>query len=302
MRTSVSAQLLPDSLCRGTVGFVAFSCYYYSMSKLTLSDATTIFFTAPLYTGILGFIFLGEKVARADLALTLASVVGVVMVVRPDAIFGARDGGAAEADPAAGSTGAHTLGLVAAVCGSLVSAFVYIAIRKVGPGVNPLVLVCYMGLAGILLGPFGALVQTFVWPASVASWAILLFVGVTSFVGQILFNAGVQIEKAGPASMIRNLDVAFSFFWQMIVQGIAPSPWSVLGAVIISASVVAMGVRKWRADKQAEGHCKAVPAAANLVTTEEQLARLQDQQAAVELSLEHSDVDLQLPSNVRWHN
>ena len=131
---------------------------------------------------------------------------------------------------------------------------------------------------------------------------ILLFVGVTSFIGQIAFNAGVQLEKAGPASMIRNLDVAFSFFWQMIVQGISPSPWSVLGALIISASVVAMGVRKWRADKQAEVNCKAVPAAANLVTTEEQLARLQDQQAAVELSLEHSDVDLQLPSNVRWHN
>ena len=108
--------------------------------------------------GILSPIFLGEKVARADLALTLASVVGVVMVVRPDAIFGARDSGAAEVDPAAGSAGAHTLGLVAAVCGSLVSAFVYIAIRKVGPGVNPLVLVAYMGLAGLLLGPFGALV------------------------------------------------------------------------------------------------------------------------------------------------
>jgi len=163
--------------------------------------------------------------------------------------------------------------------------------------------------AGVVLGPFGAIVQTFVWPSSFGSWVTLLFVGITSFIGQILFNAGVQMEKAGPASMIRNLDVAFSFFWQLIVQGIAPSPWSVLGAVVISASVVAMGVRKWRADlrqgQQGQQQChQAVPAAAKMITSDEQLARLQEQQASIELSLEHSDVDLQLPSesNAQWHN
>ena len=319
---------------RGGVGVVAFSLYYFAIANLTLADATTIFFTAPLYTGMLGFIFLGEKVHRADVALTLASVLGVVLVVRPAAIFGSTSSStddsssysAADGDSGSGATtNATTLrtwGILSAIGGSLMSAFVYIAIRKVGPGVNPLVLVCYMGGVGMFMAPFGALLQTFVWPTFTA-WVLIAAVGFFSFTGQILFNAGVQMEKAGPASMIRNLDVAMSFVWQMTIEGIAPNVWSVVGAIVISASVVTMGVRKWLADERAEHtklltHSGAVPAADKLVrvdasasasagasarayeehTSDSQLSGDVDQQAAVELS----DVDLQQPTLARWHS
>jgi drug/metabolite transporter (DMT)-like permease len=236
------------------------SLFYFAISHLTLADATTIFFTAPLYTGILGFIFLGEAVAKFDMACTVASVFGVIMVVRPVFLFGATDSAASGVSTADGNgsvdandpnvnTGSfHTAGIVAAIVGSLVSSFVYVAIRKVGPGVHPLVLVTYMGLVGMWFAPFGGLAQTFNWPADGEVWISLLMIGLLSFVGQMLFNAGVQREKAGPASMIRNLDVAFSFVWQVVIEGIVPNVWSVFGALIISASVVAMGIKKWRAE------------------------------------------------------
>jgi drug/metabolite transporter (DMT)-like permease len=130
---------------RGLMGFISFSCYYYAMSRLTLADSTTIMFSSPLYTGILGWIFLRERVSKFDISLTLISIVGVLMVVRPRALFG--DQGDLEAVPVGAEDDSallHTMGLMAAIAGSIVSAFVYVAIRKVGPGVNPLVLVSYM--------------------------------------------------------------------------------------------------------------------------------------------------------------
>ena len=244
---------------RGLVGFVSFSLYYYAMSQLTLADATTIFFTAPLYTGLLGFLFLGESVARFDIGCTIMSIVGVVMVVRPAFLFGSEpssngvgvvDGnGTVDADDPSVNIGAdRAAGVIAAIAGSLSSACVYIAIRKVGPGVPPLVLVAYMGMCGVFFAPFGGIFQTFTWPSEFKIWFFLLLVGIFSFIGQVLFNAGVQREKAGPASMIRNLDVAFSFLWQITIEGIPPDVWSVFGALIISASVVAMGIKKWRSE------------------------------------------------------
>jgi drug/metabolite transporter (DMT)-like permease len=61
------------------------------------------------------------------------------------------------------------------------------------------------GMMGSFLAPFGAAVQTFRVPSSAGAWGLLLGVGLLSYVGQVFFNAGVQLEKAGPASMIRNL-------------------------------------------------------------------------------------------------
>jgi drug/metabolite transporter (DMT)-like permease len=245
---------------RGAVGCIGFSLFYFAIQHLTLADATTIFFTAPLYTGLFGYLFLRESVSKFDGLCTVASVFGVVMVVRPAFLFGttqtdvgstSADGGTvAPDDPTVNSSSSHTLGVIAAILGSLVSACVYIAIRKVGPGVHPLVFVCWMGLVGVFLTPFGALVQTFVFPSAFLPWFYVIMVGLCSFVGQILFNAGVQKEKAGPASMIRNLDVVFSFLWQITIEGILPNAWSVLGAIVISGSVVAMGVRKWRLQEQ----------------------------------------------------
>lgn len=309
---------------RGTVGFLGFSAYYFAIAHLTLADATTIFFTAPLYTGILGFMFLGEKVSRADVGLTLASVVGVVFVVRPAFLFGggpvaetsdgghvstADGNGGGNTDTGDSSSAMHAWGLFAAILGSLLSAFVYIAIRKVGPGVSPLVLVCAMGFSGMLLAPFGAAIQTFVWPASASTWILLLAVGASSFIGQIFFNAGVQKEKAAVASMVRNLDVAFSFFWQITIEGIVPSPFSVLGAVVISASVLAMGWRKWRAEEQqskSKTGPQGQPTLASAVPASEKLLRgtegLHPEAPVHALELEHSDVNLHQPPLVRWHS
>jgi len=279
---------------RGFVGFLSFSCYYYSMSRLSLADATTIMFSSPLYTGILGFLFLRERVSRFDVALTVISISGVIMVVR---------GGGSSSDsdnPSADDDSLHTMGLIIGIIGSVISAFVYVAIRKVGSGVNPLVLVSYMGGIGTILAPLGATIQTFHTPSGADSWALIFGVGIFSYIGQIFFNAGVQLEKAGPASMIRNLDVAFSFIWQVAVLHDQPKVWSVLGALIISSCVAVMGVRKWRqesaksrvepatatadqpqqpadalaaatADAKLQGKLeRAVPAAAHLLSSEEE--------------------------------
>jgi uncharacterized membrane protein len=75
-------------LLRGALGFVAFSAYYFAIAHLTLGDATTIYFTSPLYTGIIAYVLLKEPMSWSDVVCTLCSVIGVVLIVRPPLLFG----------------------------------------------------------------------------------------------------------------------------------------------------------------------------------------------------------------------
>lgn len=40
--------------------------------------------------------------------------------------------------------------------------------------------------------------------------------------------------------------VVFAFLWQVLLLGVYPSLWSCLGALMITASAVAIGINKWR--------------------------------------------------------
>ena len=42
----------------------------------------------------------------------------------------------------------------------------------------------------------------------------------------------------------------FSFIWQLLVEGVAINGWSLLGAMIVTGSVVGLGVRKFLRERQ----------------------------------------------------
>ena len=118
-----------------------------------------------------------------------------------------------------------------------------------GKGTPPLVLVHYLGFMGVVLAPFDALVETWTMPVGV-DLVYMALLGVFAFAGQFLFNAGVQREKAGVSSLVRNLDIVFAFIYQLTVEGVAVNGFSFIGACIVTGSVVGLGIRKWRKEKK----------------------------------------------------
>lgn len=92
----------------------------------------------------------------------------------------------------------------------------------------------------------------------------------------MLINKGVQLEAAATASIVRVLDVVFAFVWQvrarevhvarqlpsrveLLVQvlllGDLPNAFSVLGAMIVTSAVLAVGVRKYLQARESSGAC-----------------------------------------------
>lgn len=66
-----------------------------------------------------------------------------------------------------------------------------------------------------------------------------------SFAGQVLLTLALQVENAGPVAIARTSDIVFAFIWQILFFKEVPNIYSILGAFLVTSSVVVTGLRKW---------------------------------------------------------
>ncbi len=210
---------------RGSTGFVALSCFYYGVTHLPLADATLIMYTNPVFTGILAAIFLAESINVADVVGVVVSLIGVVLVAQPSFIFG----GAGRLDPVA-------VGI--ALVGAVISATSYVIVRKLRATEHELTVVFYFPLISV-----PASIPIALPSAVLPTWtelAVLLGVGVVTFIAQVTMTRGLHLEKAGRATAVSYLQVVFAFIWGMLFFDEYPTVYSIVGAVLIIGSTVAV--------------------------------------------------------------
>lgn len=81
---------------------------------------------------------------------------------------------------------------------------------------------------------------------TVEAWSVALGTGALAFAGQVFLTRGLQFEPAGSASVMRLLDVALLFTWDLALLDTTPNAWSYAGAAVICAGVAFIPVRKLR--------------------------------------------------------
>jgi len=65
------------------LGFISAARFIYGIKYLPLSEAVTLMYTSPVFTGLLAFILINEVFRRQDLIFALFSIAGIVMIARP---------------------------------------------------------------------------------------------------------------------------------------------------------------------------------------------------------------------------
>ena len=68
---------------RGILFFIAFSLYFFSLTKLSLAIAVTLFFVSPFFITILSMIFLNEKIGFRRWAALVIGFIWVFLVMDP---------------------------------------------------------------------------------------------------------------------------------------------------------------------------------------------------------------------------
>ena len=205
-------------LARGIVGALALVCVYYSVTTLSLADATVLQYTYPAFTAVLALLFLGERIKLATLLCIALSFLGVVIMLRP--------GGD-------GLIGLPVLSLLAALAGAFGSAVAYVIVRKLSQTEDSSVIIFYFPLVALpssllLLG------DGFVMPNAEAL-VLLLLVGVFTQVGQVGLTKAMAAEEAGKASAYAYVQVVFSAILGVIFFAEIPTIWTLAGGCLILA-------------------------------------------------------------------
>ncbi|XP_076035399.1 solute carrier family 35 member G1-like [Oratosquilla oratoria] len=226
---------------RGIVGTISLMMQFYAFRHMPLADASTIVFSVPVFVALFARIFLKEPVGLFNVVVILMTILGVTLIARPPMIMGSLSDA---------YTKENWWGVVAAMCGVIVGANVYVILRTL-KHLHFSVIMTNFAFVALILTP---IVSWFTGGTCVPICGperyLIVVLGAFSFGGQILLTKALQVEQAGPVSIARTADVVFAFIWQVLVFQKVPDILSISGALLVTSSVFLTGLRKWVQSQQ----------------------------------------------------
>jgi drug/metabolite transporter (DMT)-like permease len=219
-------------IARGVFGVGGLGCWVWLLSNVSLSDAAAITFLNVPLTAVFARLYLKEPYTKLDALTGLLGLLGVVLVAQPASVFGAATG--AMAVPLS------PLSVAVGLCGACFSACAFLSIRTIGPGEDAYVVTLAFAVLGCVFSPLALLATAGGWQPverAAQSW-LLVGVGITGFFGQLLMNAGMGRAPAGPAAVMRYLDLVNALWMQSVLLEDVPNGLKWTGCLLVLSSVV----------------------------------------------------------------
>jgi len=239
-------QLNRLTLLRGFIGVTGATGLLYSLGKLLLSEVIIISNTSPLITSSLAIFFLGE---RFDVALGLnaiLSIIGVLMIAKPAFLFASPTG--------VEGPKSEVLGLIGAFLSATMGGIVPLVLKHAGSLTNPITLVFFHGLVTSIVSP-AFMAAEGVKTISAYYLGILFAGGLVWTFGQLLMTISFLYADASRLSMVLYSQVVFAYALEILVDGIYPDSYTVIGTVFIMSGFLVMlrkAFQHARAKKESE--------------------------------------------------
>lgn len=206
-------------LLRAFFGLCALALYFHALTVLPLAETTVLHYLNPIFTALIASIWLKERIEwRLVIAIVLAFA-GTIAITQPAILFG---GGATLA----------AAGVAAAIASAVFSACAYVTVRTLSKSEAPEVIVFYFAFVATP-APLPFAIADWVWP-SLSQWGLLLAIGIAAQFGQMFLTRGLGLVPAARATAIGYVQIAFAAGWGFIVFGEQPTPWTLLGALLVT--------------------------------------------------------------------
>ena len=205
-------------ISRGVVGTLALLCVYYAVTTLPLVEATLLQYLYPVFTAILAFLFLKEKIQRSTLICILFCLLGLVAMVKPNLSLNSE-------------VVLPWFSVFIALLGALGSGTAYVLVKRLSKCEDSSVIIFYFPLIALPLSII-LLGDNFVMPDTEAL-ILLLFVGIFTQIGQVGLTKAMQSEVAAKVSAFSYVQIIFSTILGVIIFNEVPSFWTLIGGVLI---------------------------------------------------------------------
>ncbi|XP_004225675.2 solute carrier family 35 member G1-like [Ciona intestinalis] len=201
---------------------------YLSLDELSAGDSFAICNSNFVITLVFSYIFLKEKHHPVVIILAIASMVGVFLVARPTFLFGNDDG--INVDPNQN----RALGVALAVSTAFFSSAKFISGRKLKDNVHLSQMMTSVCIQALIAFPIYALITNQGWyiPCTY-DWGLLIASALSTLLSNSILALALQLERAGPVSMVYTSLIAFSFILESIMLKTVPRVTSVIGALLV---------------------------------------------------------------------
>jgi len=207
-------------LARSVFLMLATSCFFFSISKIGLAEATAIMDVNPVLITLGAALFLGEKIGPRRIFGIIVSLIGALIIIRPGmGVFSVY----------------AVLPLLAAVFYSGYNLFT----RFVGKNESPWTSLFYSALFGAVF--LSAVVPMFWQPMSYAAWGLVLAIGICAAFAQWMLITSLALGEASMLAPFAYTGLISATLWGALFFDEYPDGYTIIGATLIVVS----GVYVW---------------------------------------------------------
>lgn len=202
---------------------MAFTFWALGSHGLGLGDTTTLFYLSPVLIALMAPFVLQERAGRTLPFALVASLVGVVLVMRPTVLFGG-------APLTAGAATSATLAIMAAAT----SACAMMALRKVGPTESAEGISAHFSLTAAAFCAVLSLAHLVVPSAKDAVYT--LSAGVCGGLAQLCMTRAYALARAARVAAVSYLTVVVSAIFGWVALHEPPRTTAVAGMALVIAA------------------------------------------------------------------
>lgn len=219
---------------RGVVGTVALLTFFYTISATTLSNAIVYAKTEPIFTALLAFFLLGEKLKSHAVIAVIIGFAGVVMLSGMEMGY------------------LHIMGILT----GFLSALAYTSVRSLKAHYDERTVVLSFMLSGAIIPIFLMLaaeyttsewfafaLSPFVMPMGI-DWLWIALMGIAAAYGQIYMTRAYFYAKAGIVSTVSYSVVLFATLFGIFLGDVLPTPMVIAGGILIILSGILLSRQK----------------------------------------------------------
>ncbi|KOY16192.1 hypothetical protein AMS66_12575 [Paenibacillus xylanivorans] len=221
---SLSRTGIPMLALRGVLGGLYMLAYFFTLSKIPLTDASILAQMSPVFVILLSVIFLKERLPRRTIGILPFIFLGAILLIKPHEYT------------------SYSIYAWVGICSAVFSAAAGVSIRYLSK-THPSYEIVFYFVATSALVALPLMGQQFVMP-NVMQSMYLLAIGVVSLLGQVFLTRAFTHESAIVVQVVSYFGLVlngwFGFmFWQEI-----PDMLTVIGGVIIVAGCIALSSRR----------------------------------------------------------
>lgn len=211
---------------RGLMGFMALVAFFYNIAHISLADAMTFSRTSPMFTALLAFWFLKEKIGLKEIVALIIGFIGIVFIMKPNGLrLDLTD----------------ILGLFSGIGAALA----YTSVRELKKYYDTRVIVLSFMIVGTIgpilllvfnshvsVGAFAFLKSDFIVP-DLKMWILIAGLGLSATVAQTFMTKAYGVTKAGIVGAVSYVNILFALAIGVLLGDSFPDFMGAFGIILV---------------------------------------------------------------------